>query len=116
MWKKYSACSMSIESVAPPRALPLARAGGVSWCLRSMNEVPMLQRSSPIGQSEGEASMRNRATICAIALATALLATPSVAQVVDFGKYPDLKGQWVRHQDGSPNNWIRLGGQPPLTP
>ena len=32
---------------------------------------------------------------CAIALATALLAAPAIAQVVDFGKYPDLKGQWI---------------------
>jgi hypothetical protein len=56
-----------------------------------------------------------RAPICAVALATALLATPSAAQVVDFGKYPDLKGQWVR-PPGSPNNWLRLAGSPPLTP
>jgi hydroxymethylpyrimidine/phosphomethylpyrimidine kinase len=45
----------------------------------------------------------------------ALLATPSAAQVVDFGKYPDLKGQWLR-PPGSPNNWLRLAGLPPLTP
>ena len=35
--------------------------------------------------------------------------------MVDFGKYPDLKGQWVR-PPGSPNNWLRLAGPPPLTP
>ena len=54
----------------------------------------------------------------AIALATALMAAPSAApaQVVDFGKYPDFKGQWMRPFDGSPNNWIRLAGKPPLTP
>jgi hypothetical protein len=45
----------------------------------------------------------------------ALLATPSAAQVVDFGKYPDLKGQWLR-PPGTPNNWLRLAGLPPLTP
>jgi hypothetical protein len=56
-----------------------------------------------------------RSSICAVALATALLATPSVAQVVDFGKYPNFKGQWIR-PPGSPNNWIRLAGPPPLTP
>jgi hypothetical protein len=56
-----------------------------------------------------------RSSICAVALATALLATPSAAQVVDFGKYPDFKGQWVR-PPGTPNNWIQLAGQPPLTP
>jgi hypothetical protein len=57
-----------------------------------------------------------RSAICAVALATALLATPSVAQVVDSGKYPNLKGQWNRGNPGSPNNWIPLGGPPPLTP
>jgi hypothetical protein len=34
--------------------------------------------------------------------------------VVDFGKYPNFKGQWVR--TGNPNNWIALAGPPPLTP
>jgi hypothetical protein len=51
---------------------------------------------------------------CVVALAAALLATPSGAQVVDFGKYPDFKGQWVRM--GNPNNWLQLAGPPPLTP
>jgi hypothetical protein len=51
----------------------------------------------------------------AVAFAVALLATPSTAQVVDYGKYPNFKGQWVRGP-GSPNNWIPLAGQPPLTP
>jgi hypothetical protein len=55
-----------------------------------------------------------RSSICGVALAVALLATPSAAQVVDFGKYPDFKGQWVR--TGNPNNWIALAGPPPLTP
>ena len=58
--------------------------------------------------------MYYRSSICAVAAAVALLATPSVAQVVDFGKYPDFKGQWVR--TGNPNNWIALAGPPPLTP
>src|SRR3982074_3514517 len=63
--------------------------------------------------------MRNPASICAIALApallaAALLATPVVAQVVDFGKYPNFKGQWDRV--GPPNNWRQLAGPPPLTP
>ena len=57
-----------------------------------------------------------RNAMYAVALGAALLATPCVAQVVDFGKYPNLKGQWSRPNDGSPNNWIRLGGPPPLTP
>jgi hypothetical protein len=58
--------------------------------------------------------MLYRSSICAIAMAAAMLATPCVAQVVDFGKYPDLKGQWVR--TGNPNNWRELAGPPPLTP
>ena len=49
--------------------------------------------------------MSYRGSICALPLVAALLATPSAAQVVDFGKYPDLKGQWVR-PPGSPNNWL----------
>ena len=59
--------------------------------------------------------MSYRGSICALPLVAALLATPSAAQVVDFGKYPDLKGQWLR-PPGSPNNWLRLAGLPPLTP
>jgi hypothetical protein len=58
--------------------------------------------------------MRYLASICAAALAAALLATPAVAQVVDFGKYPDFKGRWDR--TGPPNNWRQLGGPPPLKP
>jgi hypothetical protein len=58
--------------------------------------------------------MSHKSSICALALAGALLATPCAAQVVDFGKYPNFKGQWVR--PGNPNNWIALAGPPPLTP
>ncbi len=53
-------------------------------------------------------------SICAAAVAALLLAAPAAAQVVDFGKYPNFKGQWVRV--GNPNNWIALAGKPPLTP
>jgi hypothetical protein len=59
--------------------------------------------------------MRRRSSILAAALAATLLATPGVAQVVDFGKYPNFKGQWAR-LPGNPNNWIPLAGPPPLTP
>src|SRR5262245_64938211 len=58
--------------------------------------------------------MRYPASTCAVALATGLLATSAIAQVVDFSKYPDFKGQWDR--TGPPNNWRQLGGPPPLTP
>jgi hypothetical protein len=59
--------------------------------------------------------MSCRGAIRAAAFIAALLATPCVAQVVDFGKYPNLKGQWAR-APGNPNNWIPLAGPPPLTP
>ena len=59
--------------------------------------------------------MSDRSSICAVACAIALMAMPAAAQVVDFAKYPDFKGQWVR-AGGTPNNWIALAGQPPLTP
>src|ERR1700721_3192613 len=55
-----------------------------------------------------------RSSICAVALAATLLAAPAAAQVGDFGKYPDFKGQWVR--TGNPNNWRELAGPAPLTP
>ena len=58
--------------------------------------------------------MSYRGLFCAVAVASALAAMPSAAQVVDLGRYPDFKGQWVR--TGNPNNWIPLAGQPPLTP
>jgi len=58
--------------------------------------------------------MRYPGSICAALLAAALTAAPAAAQVVDFSKYPNLKGQWVR--TGNPNNWIPLAGPPPLTP
>jgi hypothetical protein len=57
--------------------------------------------------------MRYQSSICAVALAVAM-ATPSAAQVVDFGKYPDFRGQWAR--TGNPNNWRALAGPAPLTP
>src|SRR5262249_62327503 len=59
--------------------------------------------------------LKKRGLMYAAAFAVALLATPSAAQVVDYGKYPNFKGQWIRGP-GSPNNWIPLAGQPPLTP
>jgi hypothetical protein len=58
--------------------------------------------------------MRYPGSICTALLVVALSAAPAAAQVVDFGKYPNLKGQWVRV--GNPNNWIPLAGPPPLTP
>jgi hypothetical protein len=66
--------------------------------------------------TSGRMHMWDRSSICAVALTAVLLATPAAAQVVDFGKFPDLMGQWSRPAVGNPNNWIRLGGPPPLTP
>jgi hypothetical protein len=56
-----------------------------------------------------------RSSIFAAGLLVAVAAAPAAAQVVDFGKYPNFKGQWVR-TPGTPNNWIQLAGPPPLTP
>ena len=53
--------------------------------------------------------MRYPGSICAALLTVALAAAPAAAQVVDFGKYPNLKGQWVRV--GNPNNWTRSPGR-----
>jgi hypothetical protein len=58
--------------------------------------------------------MRDQSLVCAAALAAAFAAVPSAAQVVDFGKYPDFKGHWVR--TANPNKWRELVGPPPLTP
>jgi hypothetical protein len=58
--------------------------------------------------------MPDRSLFCAAVMALALIATPAAAQVVDFGKYPDFRGQWVR--TGNPNNWRELAGPAPLTP
>jgi hypothetical protein len=58
--------------------------------------------------------MRYVSPISALAFAAALLAQPAAAQVIDFGKYPNFRGQWVR--TGNPNNWRELAGPAPLTP
>jgi hypothetical protein len=58
--------------------------------------------------------MDYRSFLAAAAL-VAILAGQGAAQVTDGGKYPDLKGQWLR-AGGNPNNWRELGGPPPLTP
>src|SRR5262245_24476645 len=61
-------------------------------------------------------AMADRGSVCAVLLLTSVLsAAPAAAQVADLGKYPNLKGQWLR-PPGSPNNWLQLAGPPPLTP
>ena len=61
-----------------------------------------------------DAGFNRAAALTAALLAGALVALPAAAQVVDLGKYPDLRGQWVR--TGNPNNWRELAGPAPLTP
>ena len=61
-----------------------------------------------------DAGFSRAAALTAALLAGALAALPAAAQVVDLGKYPDLRGQWVR--TGNPNNWRELAGPAPLTP
>src|SRR5258706_14717283 len=59
--------------------------------------------------------MSCRSSIAAALLAAALPMMVSVASVADDGKYPDLKGQWVRKDNP---NWIPPGSKEkaPLTP
>jgi len=59
-------------------------------------------------------SMLNRSSFCAAVLVAAAFAMPAAAEVVDYGKYPEFKGQWFR--TGPPNNWRQVAGLPPYTP
>jgi hypothetical protein len=45
---------------------------------------------------EEEFMPRINRTVIAVALIAGLLVLPAAAQVIDLGKYPDLKGQWLR--------------------
>src|SRR5712692_10276924 len=45
----------------------------------------------------GRTAMLYRSLLGAIALSTALWVSTAGAQIFDYGKYPDLKGQWVRY-------------------
>jgi hypothetical protein len=47
--------------------------------------------------------MHYRRLLGAIALSTTLWAATSGAQIFDFGKYPDLRGQWVRWGPSGPD-------------
>ena len=44
--------------------------------------------------------MLDRTFIGVVALTAGLLAVPAAAEVIDLGKYPDLKGQWLRPTRG----------------
>ena len=64
--------------------------------------------------------MTGRSLIGVIALAAALWASTAAAQVIDFGKYPDLTGQWKRPPgvgiSWDPSKPSGLGQQAPLIP
>src|SRR5580692_1909444 len=50
--------------------------------------------------------------LAAAALAAMPWVTPAGAQVFDYGKYPDLRGQWVRYGPSGPDlkgPLVRLG-------
>src|ERR1700681_2238322 len=47
--------------------------------------------------------MSRQSMFGAIALSAAFWMTPAGAQVFDYGKYPDLKGQWVRYGPSGPD-------------
>jgi hypothetical protein len=67
---------------------------------------------------------RLRAVCACVAVALSWFASPSGAQVPDFGKYPDLKGQWRRapvpgavgQPPHDPSKPFGRGQQAPLTP
>jgi hypothetical protein len=44
--------------------------------------------------------MLKQTFVAAVALTAGLLALPAIAEVIDMGKYPDLKGQWLRPTRG----------------
>src|SRR5262245_20854376 len=44
----------------------------------------------------GRTRMFSQSLLGAIALSAILSASTADAQILDYGKYPDLKGQWVR--------------------
>jgi 16S rRNA C967 or C1407 C5-methylase (RsmB/RsmF family) len=52
-----------------------------------------------------------RLSLGVIALVVASWMSPATAQMLDFGKYPDLKGQWLRARAPMPNP-----GQGPFDP
>jgi hypothetical protein len=56
--------------------------------------------------------MVDRSLCAAVALLAVLWVAPAGAQVFDYGKYPDLRGQWVRYGPSGPGlngPLIRLG-------
>jgi hypothetical protein len=44
--------------------------------------------------------MLDRTSILVVGLTAGLLAQPAAGQILDFAKYPDLKGQWIRPVQG----------------
>src|SRR5262245_55552341 len=71
---------------------------------------------------EGRPAMLLRSALTAIVLALGVL--PAAAQVLDLGKYPDLKGQWRRapvpgaigQPPHDPSKPFGRGQEAPLTP
>src|SRR3954466_6725203 len=57
--------------------------------------------------------MQYRGMLAVIALATALGMPIAGAQTVDFSKYPDLRGQWVRWGPSGPDQKGPLVGRGP---
>jgi hypothetical protein len=56
--------------------------------------------------------MHCRSVLAAIALVVALWIPSAGAQIIDMGKYPDLRGQWVRYGPSGPDlrgPLVRLG-------
>src|SRR5712691_5747647 len=60
----------------------------------------------------GRTAMSYRCLLGAIALSATLWVQTAGAQIFDYGKYPDLRGQWVRYGPSGPDlrgPLVRLG-------
>src|SRR5580698_1632375 len=73
-----------------------------------------------LGSIEGRTAMHYRKAIGAVALAAALGVTIGGARAFDEAQYPDLKGQWLRTDTGTPrydpSKPAGRGQQAPLIP
>src|SRR5437764_1144258 len=111
-----------------PRPLPRSSAtitqSGARWSRRRGSSRSREDAGPARDLIRGRTAVLHRRSLGVIALALAWWVSPATAQIVDFGKYPDLKGQWRRvvtpgipgqqgHDQTKPPGH---GQQAPLTP
>src|SRR5207302_9308395 len=96
--------------------LSLAGTGGVDFA----DELPLERIGAPASSCRrlegfglpGRRAMDCQSLLSAVAFSGALWVGAAGAQLCDFGKYPDLRGQWVRYGPSGPDlkgPLIRLG-------